>query len=240
MQNIPQVIVNTAAFTNVDDCETDRSMAWQVNVTLVETLARLARVTDAHLVHFSTDYVFDGAKGPYTEVDIPSPINYYGKTKLAGENACLSSGADATVVRTNVVYGPGTSRIDFVHWVLMNIESKTEMRIVTDQISNPTYVDDLAEAVTRIIMRKRTGLYHVGGSDYVSRFDFAKRIADFFKLDSSMMTPITTAELHQPARRPLRGGLVSIKAESDLRMKVRGIDSGLVSLRHALFSGVKK
>ena len=240
MQRIPQVIINTAAYTNVDECETERSIAWQLNVALVETLARLARVTDSHLIHFSTDYVFDGTKGPYTEADLPSPINYYGKTKLAGENACLSSGCEATVVRTNVVYGPGTARMDFVRWLLVNIESETEMKIVTDQFSNPTYVDDLAEAVTRIVLRKRTGLYNVGGGEYLSRYEFAQRVAAFFKLDESLIVPITTAELHQPAKRPLRGGLVSIKAESDLRMKMRGIESGLISLRHALFAGAKK
>lgn len=236
LKKIPQVIVNTAAMTNVDECEINRSNAWQINVSLVEHLARLARIADAHLIHFSTDYVFDGNKGPYTEVDVPSPINYYGKTKLAGENACLSLCSEATVIRTNVLYGPSLAHTDFIRWVLSNLESSSAIRVVTDQYSNPTYIDDLAEAVVRIILRKRMGLYHVGGADYLSRYEFAIRIAEFFKLDSSVIVPVTTAQLAQPAKRPLRGGLVTLKAESDLRMKMRGIESGLTSLRQALFS----
>lgn len=238
LSNIPQVIVNTAALTNVDACEMDRSTAWHINVSLVEHLARLARITDAHLVHFSTDYVFDGAKGPYIENDIPSPINYYGKTKLASENACLSLSPDATVIRTNVLYGPNAAHTDFVRWVLTMIESNEDVRVVSDQFSNPTYIDDLAEAVVRIILRKRTGVYHVGGANYLSRYDFAVAIAEFFKLDPSSLKPVTTAELAQPAKRPLKGGLITLKAESDLRMKFRGIESGLTSLRQALFARV--
>lgn len=233
---MPQVIINTAAMTNVDACEMDRGTAWQINVALVEHLARLARVTDAHLIHFSTDYVFDGSRGPYIETDIPSPINYYGKTKLAGENTCLSLNPDATVVRTNVLYGPSPAHTDFVRWVLTSMESGTDVQVVSDQFSNPTYIDDLAEAVVRIVLRKRTGVYHVGGADYLSRYDFAIKIANFFKIDSSALKPVTTTELAQPARRPLKGGLIMLKAESDLRMKFRGIESGLTSLRQTLFA----
>lgn len=237
MPKMPKAIINAAAMTNVDACETDKRLAWTLNVTLVENLIRVARVADAHLVHFSTDYVFDGEKGPYTETDIPSPVNYYGKSKLAGENALAIAGIESTVIRTNVVYGPTGPRPDFVRWVLQALDERRPIKVVTDQYSNPTYVDDLAEAVIRIIERKRTGLYHVGGADYLSRYEFAVRIAEVFKVDpSTLIEPITTHELQQPARRPMRGGVVTLKAESDLRMKFRGVESGLVSYRHALFA----
>lgn len=231
---LPNVIVNTAALTNVDKCETDRGLAWSLNVTLVEQLARMARIADAHLVHFSTDYVFDGQKGPYSELDTPHPINYYGKSKLAGENVCLGSGIPSTVVRTNVVYGPDGDRPDFVRWVLQSIDAGIPIRVVNDQYSNPTYAEDLAEAVTRIIRRRRTGLYHVGGSDYMTRYDFALKIAALFKLDASLISPVSTSELQQAARRPVHGGLVTLKAETDLMMKMSSVDSGLASLRHKL------
>jgi dTDP-4-dehydrorhamnose reductase len=236
MRAMPSTIINCAAITNVDACETDRQLAWAINVTLVENLARLARIVDAHLVHVSTDYVFDGAKGPYTETAVPSPINYYGKSKLAGENVCMSGTSQSTIVRTCLVYGPPSNRPDFVQWVIESCAGKTPIRVVNDQFAQPTYVEDIAEAILRITLRKRTGIYHVAGPDFMSRYDMALRIAEFFKVDGSAIQPITSAELQQPARRPHRSGLVSLKAETDLIMHMRDFTQGLSSVRHAMFS----
>lgn len=236
MGTMSDVVINLAAMTNVDRCESDKLTCWNVNVTLVEQLARLCRIIDSQLVTLSTDYVFDGVKGPYTETDIPNPISYYGKSKHAAENVALAAGVNAAVVRTNVVYGPDETHPDFVRWVIDALDSGTSIKIVSDQYSNPTYVDDVAEAVLRIVRRRRSGIYHVGGEDRVSRFEFARRIATMFKGNADLLVPITTAELNQPARRPLQGGLITLKAETDLGFKMRGIESGLVSLRHAVFA----
>jgi dTDP-4-dehydrorhamnose reductase len=236
MKSQPEVIINLAAMTNVDKCESDKQTCWEVNVTLVENLARLARIVDARMVHVSTDYVFDGQKGPYAETAVPNPIGYYGKSKLAGENACIVGSMQAAVVRTNVVYGPFVERPDFVRWVLDALESRTPIRVVNDQCSNPTYVDDISESILRIIQKRRSGIYHVGGADYCSRYEFALRIAEFFRADPSNISPVTTAELKQPARRPLKGGLITLKAETDLGMKMRGIESGLSTIRHLMFA----
>lgn len=236
MKSQPEVIINLAAVTNVDKCESDKQTCWDVNVTLVENLARLARIVDARMVHVSTDYVFDGQKGPYAETAVPHPISYYGKSKLAGENACIVGSMQAAVVRTNVVYGPFVERPDFVHWVLDALESRTPIRVVNDQYSNPTYVDDISESILRIIQKKRSGIYHVGGADYCSRYEFALSIAEFFRADPSNISPVTTVELKQPARRPLKGGLITLKAETDLGMKMRGIESGLSTIRHLMFA----
>lgn len=234
MTRMPDAIINTAAMTNVDACELEKKLAWTLNVIVVEHLIRLSRMADAHLIHFSTDYVFNGEDGPYTEQGLPSPINYYGKTKLASENALATAGIDHTVIRTNVVYGPQHGRPDFVGWVLNSLEKGQEISVVTDQMSNPTYVDDLSESVIRILQRHRTGSFHVAGATYLSRFEFAKAIAEFFVLDADLIKPVTTEALDQPALRPLKGGLVTLKAESDLRMRFRSIESGLVSIRHDL------
>lgn len=236
MKSQPEVIINLAAMTNVDKCESDKQTCWDVNVTLVENLARLARIVDARMVHVSTDYVFDGQKGPYAETAVPHPISYYGKSKLAGENACIVGSMQAAVVRTNVVYGPFVERPDFVRWVIDALESRTPIRVVNDQYSNPTYVDDISESILRIIQKRRYGIYHVGGADYCSRYEFALRIAEFFRADPSNISPVTTAELKQPARRPLQGGLITLKAETDLGMKMRGIESGLSTIRHLMFA----
>ncbi len=234
MSVMPSTIINLAAMTNVDRCETERQLAWDLNVTLVENLSRISRVLDAKMVHVSTDYVFDGTKGPYTETSVPNPINYYGKSKLAGENTCVAGNSNTLIIRTNVIYGPPRERPDFVRWVLDALDSATPIRVVDDQIGNPTYVDDLAEVIMRLGMSRRTGIYHVGGTDFLSRFDFALKIAEFFKLDPGVIRRVTTAELAQTAKRPLKLGLISLKAETDLRMKMRGIESGLTSIRQYL------
>ncbi|MBM4172957.1 MAG: dTDP-4-dehydrorhamnose reductase [Ignavibacteria bacterium] len=229
----PDFIINTAAMTNVDGCEIQRQEAWFSNVTFVEQLARLSLIVESHLIHFSTDYVFDGTKGPYTEQDQPNPICYYGKSKLAGENAVLKSHFNNTVIRTNVVYGLTTNdQSDFVQWVIKCHEAKKTMNIVDDQLSNPTLTDDLALSVKRIIEKKRCGLYHIGGNTYCNRYEFTLEIAKIFHLDESLIAPIQTHSLNQKAKRPLRGGLINLKAHTDLGIQYSTIQEGLVRLRH--------
>ena len=235
MSTLPQAVVNLAAMTHVDRCETDRHECWLLNVTLVENIARFCRATDAHLVHLSTDYIFDGSRGPYTETDTPNPISYYGKSKLAGENIVSSAGIDATIVRTNVVYGPSPNHPDFVRYVLQSIDQQQPVNAADDQYSNPTYVDDIAEAIMRIIEKRRLGVYNVAGRDYLSRYEFACKIAETFKLPTDLINAVSTDSLALPARRPLRGGLVPLKAEADLGMEMSGVIPGLVTLRHKLF-----
>jgi dTDP-4-dehydrorhamnose reductase len=231
----PDFIINTAAMTNVDACENLRQEAWAANVTFIEQLARLSLIVESHLIHFSTDYVFDGIKGPYSEQDHPNPISYYGKSKLAGENAVLKSHVYNTVLRTNVVYGlTNEHQQDFVQWVINNNESTTKMNIVDDQFSNPTLTDDLALSVKRVIEKKRCGLYHIGGNTYCSRLEFAQEIAKVFHLDVDLLNPVKTASLNQKAKRPLRGGLINLKAHTDLDVQYCSIQEGLVRLRHQM------
>lgn len=231
----PTVIVNTAAYTDVDGSETNRQEAWTVNVKGVENLVQMCRLFDARLIHFSTDYVFDGTKGPYTEEDKPMPLGYYGKTKLASENICKTGNIPYSIIRTNVLYGSATSRhTDFVRWVLQKLIKNEPLRIVDDQYSNPTFIDDLGHAVELLIKRKRYGIYHISGADWINRWDFAKRIAKTFGYADSSIQPIKTAELQQASPRPMHGGLVTLKAETDLRMKMTGVESGLSTLKQRL------
>lgn len=212
----PDYIINAAAYTAVDKCEEERELSWKVNVKAVEHMAETARVLDARLVHISTDYVFDGKKGPYEETDKPNPISYYGRTKLASENALRISGVLYTALRTNVLYGiVEHGRKDFVRWVVESLREGKPLRIVDDQINNPTYIDDLVQAISKSIEFKKTGMYHTGGKEFLSRFDFTLRIADFFGLDKSLLSKITTEELGQRAPRPLKSGLITLKAESE-------------------------
>jgi len=221
----PDVIINTAAFTNVDRSETERETAWKINVGGVENIALYSWTIDAHLIHFSTDYIFDGKNGPYTEDDKPNPIGYYGRTKLASENSIRISGTRYTIVRSNVLYGPSKyGRPDFVKWVINSLQNGERIQIVTDQIGNPTYIDDLVDALDKIIEFKKEGLYNIGGREMISRFDFTLRIAKYFSLDEKLIVPILTKELNQQAVRPLKSGLITIKAETEIGFKPHTIE----------------
>jgi dTDP-4-dehydrorhamnose reductase len=231
----PDYVINTAAFTNVDLSELERETAWKVNVKGVEYLADSCRVLDAHLIHISSDYIFDGTKGPYSERDKPKPLGYYGRTKLASENALKISGAIHTILRTNVLYGMArNSRPDFVRWVISQLRSKREIRIVTDQFNNPTFTDDMVQAITKVMEFRRQGIYNIGGRDFLSRYDFSLQIAEYFGLDTSLIKPIITEELNQTAKRPLRSGLITLKAETELSYKPRSIRETLKLMKKYL------
>lgn len=231
----PDFIINAAAFTNVDLSESERETAWKINVKGVEYIAEASRAIDAHLIHISTDYIFDGKNGPYLEKDIPNPLGYYARTKLASENTIKISGIKYTILRTNVLYGiTKYGRPDFVKWVIDSLRAKKQIKIVTDQINNPTFIDDLVQAINKIIELHKEGIYNIGGSDFLSRYDFTLMIADFFNLDKSLIIPIKTEELNQPARRPLKSGLITIKAQSELGYKPHSITQTLEIIKKEL------
>lgn len=237
LREMPDVVVNTAALTNVDECELNRKKAWQINVQWIEFLLRMCKITDARLIHFSTDYIFDGIRGPYSETDAPNPVNYYGRTKLAGENLCRLSNLHCAIIRTNVVYGISSyEHTDFVQWTLAKLREGKKFDVVTDQYSNPTLTDDLGLAVYRIILKRREGIYNIAGGEWLNRYEFACKIASVFQFSSDIIHSCATAELKQRAKRPLRGGLITLKAETDLGVKSTAVEAGLITLRQQIFS----
>jgi len=231
----PDVIINAAAYTNVDLSEKEREQAWKTNVKGVEYIAEVSRVIDSHIVHISTDYIFNGKNGPYSEKDKPSPLGYYARTKLASENVLRISGTYFTILRTNVLYGIArNSRPDFVRWVVNSVRGGKQIKIVTDQINNPTFIDDLIQAISKVIEYKKYGVYNIGGKEFLSRYDFTMKIADFFNLDKRLISPITTDELNQPAPRPLKSGLIILKAETELGYKPHSIEESLAKMKKEL------
>ncbi len=211
----PEIIINTAAYTNVDKSEIEKEAAFNINVNGVKYLSYYANKINAHLIHISSDYVFDGLNGPYTEDDKPNPIGYYGLTKLLGENEIKNNTQKYTIIRTNVLYGPAKyGRNDFVKWVYNSIKENKNIKIVTDQINNPTYLNDLANAILTIIENEIYGLFNIGGKEFLSRYDFTLKIADYFRLDKNLITPILTRDLNQLALRPLKSGLITKKANT--------------------------
>lgn len=231
----PEVIINAAAITNVDLCETERELAWKVNVTSVENLIYAAKLTGSRIVHISTDYVFDGKSGPYNELDRPNPVSYYGRTKLASENVLRTSGVPSVVFRTMVLYGTGIDiKANFALWLIENLREQKPVRVVDDQVGNPTLVDDLAYAVLKAVELRRTGLYHVAGPDLVSRYEFALALANVFGFDKKLITPMKTSMFKQPAQRPLKSGFITLKAEVDLGIRMSDMKQGLLAVKNQL------
>ncbi len=231
----PDYIINAAAYTSVDKAEEEREITWKINVNGVENIALYSWTIDAHLIHISTDYIFDGKNGPYSEDDKPSPINYYGRSKLASENSIRTSGVRFTIVRSNVLYGPVKfGRNDYVKWVVESLRSGKEIRIVKDQFNNPTFIDDICLAINKLIEFKKEGIFNIAGPEILSRLDFTYRIADYFSLDKKLVTPIVTEDLKQPAPRPLKSGLITLKAETQLGFRATSITDSFAVIRKYL------
>lgn len=236
----PEIIIHTAAMTNVDQCELEREAAWHANVTSVENVVHASKLVGARIIHLSTDYVFDGKNGPYDEQARPNPLSYYGRTKLASENVIASSGLRATILRTMILYGMAHGvKMNFALWLLKSLSEEKPVRIVSDQIGNPTFVDDLAYAILKVVELDRTGLFHIAGPDLISRYDFALALAKTFGFNKKLITPITTASLNQPAPRPLKSGFITLKLQTSLDLKMSDTQHGLVVLKNQLDTNMK-
>lgn len=232
----PDVVVNAAAMTDVDGCEVNKKMAMEMNAILPESLAIFANKYDFHLITFSTDYIFDGKKGPYLEDALPNPLSYYGKSKLAGENAVrIEATEKSTIIRTNVVYGNSSyNKTDFIRWVIDALKEEKPLNIIDGQWCNPTLSDDIAKGVFKIIEKKRKGIYNFAGRGYYNRYQIAILIAEIFGFDKRLITKIPSADLIQKAIRPEKGGLINLMAETSLGMKFSDLETGIINLKHQL------
>lgn len=229
----PETVINAGAYTDVDGCEKNKEKAWEVNVEGVKNLSGLCRKNKAKLVQLSTDYIFDGKAGPYSEKDTPNPEGYYGITKLESEKVILDSKIDFLIVRTNVLYGKSLGEThNFVLWLIQKLKNREEVKIVTDQYSNPTLADNLAEAIKEATEKNISGVLNIaGGEKVISRYQFALTIAEKFSLDQSLIKKVSTSELNLPAPRPLKGGLKIDKAKRLLKTELLDIDKGLEYLK---------
>lgn len=222
----PDFIFNCAAYTDVDGCEKNRKLADALNIHLVENLLEL--LSYEKIIHFSTDYVFNGLDGPYAEMDNTDPVGYYGWTKLRSERVLQSSQRSFLIIRTNVLYGTGKNvRLNFITWLVDNLRQNKILRIITDQLNNPTYAGNLAQAAIEAAQKDYTGVLHVAGADYLSRYQIALKTAIHFNLNSKLIKPTSTDQLGQKAKRPLRGGLKIDKARKLLKTRLLGLDEGL-------------
>ncbi len=200
----PDVLINTAAISKVDFCEQNKAWCYKTNFEAVKNMADACYKRNIHLVHLSSDFVFDGKKGMYNEEDQPSPVNYYGECKKMAEEYLQNSPVSSAIIRTILVYGnpPSPKRGNILTWVLDSVKNEKSIRIVNDQFRCPTLVYDLAEGVMKIAMEKKDGIWHISGNKMISIFDFACRIATKFGYSTKYICPISSSELSLLALRP--------------------------------------
>lgn len=226
----PDLIVDTAAFHDVDACETKRDQAWTVNATGTRNVATSANEVNAHLVYLSTDYVFPGDpdEAPYTESDPVAPLNYYAETKYAAEQAAKIAD-QSTVLRPSVIYGLASD--NFTTWVLGELRDGEEVGIVDDQTSAPTYASDLAHTCLEVFQQNLTGLYHATGPSSVSRYAFTETLAEVYGFDTDLVQPISTEELGQEAPRPEDSTLDSTRLYDSIDYAFKSPEDAFADMR---------
>ncbi len=230
----PNVVIHTAAMTNVDACELDPESCHLHNVTATEHLVQAAKRHHSHFIFLSTDFIFDGLNGPYREEDQPAPLSIYGQSKLDGEHIVQRAGLESwAIARTIIVYGvaKGLSRGNVVLWAKNALEKGDPIKVVDDQWRMPTLAEDLADGCIRIAKRGVTGIYHLSGPDGMSILELVQRVGAFFHLSTDVVTPVKSASLGQPAKRPPVTGFVLDKARRELGYAPRGFEQGLKVLQ---------
>ena len=231
-QFLPDVIINTAAMTNVDACETKREECWALNVTAVQNIVDAIESfsPSTHLVHLSTDFIFDGEKGSeYLETDKPNPQSYYALSKYESEKVLEKSKINWAIARTIIVYGivDNMSRSNIVLWAKDALSKGQKINVVDDQFRSPTLAEDLAEGCILIADKKASGIFHLSGPKTMSILELVYAVADFWKLERSLITPSKSNNLNQAAKRPPRTGFDISKAKNELRYTPHSFEEGL-------------
>ena len=224
----PEVIIHSAALTDVDRCERVPELAHKMNVEGTRAIAMAAEEAGSFLAYISTDYVFDGLRGMYREDDRPNPVSYYGQSKLLGEQFCRGC-----IARTCVIYGsrPASGKVNFALWLINNLKSGKEVRVVTDQFITPTLNTNLAGMVLETADRRLCGVYNLAGATRISRYGYALRLAREFDLDASLVLPSRMEDLSWVAKRPIDSSLDTSKARAELMEKPLPLNEALRTLK---------
>lgn len=234
----PDVIIHTAAMTNVDTCEQNKDACWSANVAATGNLVKAAEAVKAHFIHLSTDFIFNGEAGPYSEDAQGNPVNYYGESKLASEAVVKNCQTGWAIIRTVLVYGvtPGMSRSNIILWVKEGLENGKTLQIVDDQVRSPTLAEDLATGCLLAAQKKAEGIFHISGKDILTPYDMAIKTATYFNLDKSLINRTDSSKFKQPAKRPPKTGFIIKKATEELGYNPHSFDEGIAVLAGQLES----
>jgi dTDP-4-dehydrorhamnose reductase len=224
----PTVIIHAGAMSKPDECELNQWQCYTANVEATLTLLSNAEEHKSFFVFISTDFVFSGEEGMYQEEDVPSPVNFYGKSKLDAEDAVNEYSDGWCIVRTVLVYGkPATGKQNILTVVKEKLEKGEVYKVFDDQFRTPTYVEDLAKGIVTIIEKKATGIYHLSGKDFLTPYKMACLTADYLHLDKSLIVKAAAADFVQPAKRPPKTGFIINKAINELGYHPVSFEEGL-------------
>lgn len=232
----PDHIIHTAAMTQVDDCELDHLACDKANVDAVQYIVEAAKRNKSHLVHISTDFIFNGKEGPYDEEGVADPLSYYGNAKWKGELIVQKSKLKWAILRTVLVYGivDNMSRSNIVLWAKGALEKGNPINVVDDQFRSPTLAEDLADGCILAVEKNATGIYNISGKDQFSIIDLVKEVADYYGLDKSLINPVSSETLNQPAKRPPITGFILDKAKRDLGYNPHSFKEGIALMEKQL------
>jgi dTDP-4-dehydrorhamnose reductase len=235
----PDVVIHTAAMTQVDDCETQRDACRLNNVTAVHYLTEACTWYDSHFIHVSTDFIFDGTEGPLPEDATPNPVNYYGQSKWEAEKIVQATNLKWCILRTVLVYGitKDMSRSNIVLWVKQSLENGKKIKVVDDQWRTPTLAEDLAMGCYLAAAKKATGIYNISGKNFVTPYEIAIKTAQHFGLDVSLIEKTDGSQFKQVAKRPAKTGFIITKAEKELGYKPHSLQEGIALLGKQLEAG---
>ena len=235
----PDSVVHTAAMTQVDDCELNPAACRIANVEAVAHVVAGCEAAGAHLVHLSTDFIFDGSHGPLDEEATPNPVNYYGQTKLEAEKLVQQAAIDWAIARTVLVYGvvPGLSRSNIILWVKESLEQGKTIRVVDDQWRTPTLAEDLAMGCWLLAKNKARGVYNISGADMLTPYQMALQVADYFGLDKRLIERADSTTFTQPAKRPPRTGFIIDKAKNELGYRPHSFAEGIAIVARQVAGG---
>lgn len=225
----PTHIIHTAAMTNVDQCENDREGALLLNRDAVQYLVNTCEKYNVHLIHVSTDFIFDGESGPYDETAEGKPVNFYGETKLMAEEIVKQAKCKWAILRTVLVYGVvnDQGRTNIVLWVRDSLQAGKVIKVVTDQFRTPTLAEDLAMGCWLAAEKDAEGIFHISGSEMLTPYDMALQVAGYFGLDKSLIEKADGSTFSQPAKRPARTGFIIRKAETELDYRPHTFAEGI-------------
>ena len=223
----PDVVIHLGAMTNVDLCEDKQLLASKINTKATQIISEECSKLNSFLIYVSTDYVFDGKSGKYKEDDVTNPIGFYGKSKLDGEYAVQKFSSNWCIARTSTPFGYHSSKKSFPVWLIENLQNDKSVKILTDQITSPTYVPNLSSMLMEISQKKIEGIIHVSGATKISRFDFASLIVEKLNLDKNLLKPIKMDEINFKAQRPKDSSLDVSKATSILSEKPESVEQSL-------------
>ncbi len=232
----PHVVINTAAMTNVDLCEDKKSECDSLNINAVKYLADSCKKIDAHLIHISTDFIFDGENGPYSEDDEPNPLSYYGLSKLKSEQLIQAHSVNWTILRTIIVFGVGEnlSKGNIVLWAKNALAKGDLLNIIDDQFRAPTLAEDLADICILAAKKKALGIFNASGKDIMSIYEIVETVARYYGNSTDNLNKISTATLNQKAVRPPKTGFILDKSINELGYRPHSFEECLAIMDEQL------